>query len=304
MWTFVALMSLALAAPSTPSQLLAEARSRARAGDFEGMRIVAEQALDLDGDHQRQAQLLIGVSYELAEEPETALAMYDLLLSAYPRRQQPDTLHLRRATVLGQLGDYRAARRQLRKLERAHRRDGLDPDRTLQVEVLRGTWDLEEGRDRRGLTTLRDALDRRAASPWWRARAHSTLLHYALEQCDHFPLTGEPDEIESALDTRAQLLDLAYDQSVHLARLGQHRLTLDALRALARSHEVVGDDVLERASHLDEEERLRRVEHVWMKAVGFVDRGLLVAQRDLGDLSVVRELQEHRRAIQLRIEEL
>jgi len=287
-----------------PSMLLAEARRRARRGDHVGMRIVAEQALEQPGDHQRQAQLLIGVSYELEGQPATALAMYDLLLSAYPANEQPEVLHLRRATVLGQLGEYRSARRQLRKLERRQGRAGLDPDRKLQSLILQGTWDLEEGRDRRGLKTLRDALAMPTASPWWRAKGHSVLIGYALEQCDHFPLTGDPDEIESALDLRGQLLDLAYDQAVRLARLDQPRLTMEALTRLARSHAVVGDDVLELASYLDEAERLRRVEHVWLKAVGFFDRGLLVAQRDLGDAEAVRALEAERTAIQERIERL
>ena len=302
MWMLA--LAIALAAPATPSQLLAEARSRARSGDYEGMRIVAEQALDRPGDHQRQAQLLIGVSYELGGQPHLALAMYDLLLSAYPSREQPASLHMRRASVLGELGEYRAARRQLRKLERHQGRAGLDPDRALQVDVLRGEWDLREGKDRRGLSTLRDALASPTASPWWRARGHSLLVHYALEQCDQFPLTGDPGEIETALHTRGQLLDLAYDQAVRLARLDQPRLTMDALEALANSHEVVGADVLAHADYLDEAERVRRVEHVWLKAVGFVDRSLLVAQRDLGDVEAVRVLEERRVAIQERIEGL
>jgi tetratricopeptide (TPR) repeat protein len=296
----VALLAFALAAPQPASRLLAEARQHARDGDWVAMRADADAALDLPGDHQRQAQLLIGVSYELGGEPDKALAMYDLLLSAYRRDEIPDTLMLRRATALGRLERYGPARRQLRRLERR----GITPEQQVEVGVLRGLWDLADGRDERGLSTLRDALALPAPSPYWRSQGHARLVAYALEQCDRFPLTGDPDEIEAALDTRARLVDLAMDQATRLARLDHPRVTLDALSRLARSFEVIGADLLEHGDYLDEAERIRRVEGVWLKAIGFVDRGLLVASRDLHDPTAVADLEARRVALQERIEGL
>jgi len=294
------LLAAALAAPGPSSRLLAEARHHARTGDWAGMRQAADAALDLPGDHQRQAQLLIGVSYELGGAPEAALAMYDLLMSAYRRSDAPDTLLLRRATTLGLLERFGPARRQLRRLERR----GVTPEQQVQLGVLRGVWSLEEGRDRQGLEALRDALALRAPSPYWRARGHATLLHYALEQCDRFPLSGDPDAIEGALATRGQLVELALDQAAALARLDHPRETLDALEALSHSFEVIGDDLIRVGGYLDDAERLRRVEGVWLKAIGFVDRGLLVAQRDLNDPTAVSALEARRHALQARIESL
>lgn len=294
------LLALALAAPNPASMLLADARRHAREGDFIAMRHAAEAALEVPGDHGRQAQLLIGVSHELGGSPDTALAMYDLLISAYPRREVPDTLLLRRANALGRLERFPEARRQLRRLAR---RD-VPPDQALEIEVLQGLWSLEEGRDRQGLIALRDALASPAAAPWWRTQAHARLLAFALEQADHFPLDGDPDAIESALDTRAQLLELAMEQAVHIARLDQPVATLDALQALAHSLEVVGDDLIRVATYLPPAERTRRVEAVWLKAIGYVDRGLLVARRDLHDTEAIQRLEARKLALQERIEAL
>ncbi len=302
MTTLLALL-LALApahaadADDPPGVWLSEARTLVRRGDTAGARAAAEVALSTPGDHQRQAQLLIGSTYELEERYDEALALYDALADAYPRKEVPEVLRLRLATVHGKQQSWSKARRTLRPLTRD---DGLAPDRQLQVRILQGLWDLERGKDPRGLATITEALEMDAASPWWRAQGHQALFAYAVDLAATFPAGRSPEALQDALQTRAELVALAQQQTVHLIRLDQGDLARDALLALADLHEQTGLDVLT----ITQDPSDPRVEGLWVRALGYVERGEELARRTGAGADVLADLAGRRTRLEARIEAL
>jgi len=280
-----------------PGVWMAEARTLARQGDAPAARQAAAVALEMEGDHQRQAQLLIGATYELEGRFDEALTLYRALADAYPRQEVPTALRLRLATVHGERQDWGKARRALRPLLKD---DALPPDRQLQAQMLQGLWDLERGKDARGLQRISDALDMPAASPWWRGRGHHALFDYAIELAGTFPAGRTPEALLDALQARAELVSMAQQQTVHLIRLDQADLARGALLTLADLHEQTGLDVL----IVTQDPTDPRVEGLWVRALGYVERGQDLARRTGADGTVLAELDERRSRLEARIEAL
>jgi tetratricopeptide (TPR) repeat protein len=297
--TILIALVLSLATPAhaaePPGVLLAQARSHARHGDHDAMRQAAEQALAQPGNHQREAQLIIAASYELDDELERALAIYDALVDAYPRRDVPAVLALRQADVLGQLERFSEAKRALRPLRNDH---DLHPDRALQVQMLTGLWDLERGKDARGLKAIDAALEMSAASPWWRAKGHLALVNYALAQASAFPIGHTAEETMAALELRAQLVGLAQEQTVKLIQLDQASAAQQALLALADLHEHTGVQLATKDNSDP------RVEGLMLKALAYVDRTVALASRTDASPETLIALSERRAALRGRIEAL
>ncbi len=280
-----------------PGVWLAEARSLARQGDAPAARQAAAVALEMEGDHQRQAQLLIGTTYELEGRFDEALALYGALAHAYPRREVPTAIRLRLATVHGEQQHWAKARQALRPLLKD---DALPPNRQLQAHMLQGLWDLERGKDARGLQRISDALDMPAASPWWRGRGHLALFDYAIHLAGAFPAGRTPDALLDALQARAELVSMAQQQTAHLVRLDQADLARGALLTLADLHEQTGLDVLV----VTQDPSDPRVEGLWVRALGYIERGQELARRTGADGTVLAELDERRTRLEARIEAL
>ncbi len=283
----------ALADAADPDDLLHEARARVRHGDYEGVRIVAEEALAIEGDHQRAAQYLIALSWEMGGAPDRALPIYESLIDAWPRRQVPDDLVFRRAECLGRLHRYRQARRQLRALGEPAERPALDQ---LKIEVLQGVWDLELGRDRRGYRELAEALD--AADPgtgrWYQALARHAILVSAVEQARAHDLGGRGGP--PALEARAALVEVAKTQLVELIRLEEPAFSLEGFLLLGRTHADLGQAMLDASLYPE------RVEAVWTKGTMYFDRGLELAARSAWTGEPVPTLRAELEALTERVE--
>jgi len=295
----LALLSPARAAGADdpPGVWMAEARALARDGDPAAAREAATTALEMPGNHQRQAQLIIGATYELEGRLGEAEALYEALADAYPRAEVPDAIRLRLATVYGEQERWWKARRTLRPLLRD---DAVTPDRQLQAHMLRGLWDLDRGKDARGLERVTGALDLPAASPWWRAQGHQALFSYALDLARTFPAGRTPEALQAALQTRAELVAMAQQQTVHLIRLDQPDLARAALLELADLHEQTGLDVLT----ITQDPADPRVEGLWVRALGYVERSQELARRTGADGAALAELDDRRARLESRIEAL
>jgi tetratricopeptide (TPR) repeat protein len=294
---FASLPAHAADADDPPGVWLAEARSLARHGDTAGARQSAAVALEMPGDHQRQAQLLIGATYELEGRLDEALALYEALADAYPRKDVPVAIRLRLATAHGKQQSWGKAKRALRPLLKDAT---LPPDRQLQAHMLRGLWDLDRGKDARGLARVAEALEMPAASPWWRAQGHEALFDYALELARTYPAGRTPEALQEALQTRAELVAMAQQQTVHLIRLDQADTARRALLGLADLHEQTGLDVLT----ITQDPADPRVAGLWVRALGYVERGQELARRTGADVAVLADLDARRGRLEARIEAL
>lgn len=257
-------------APSAAEILLHDARARARHGDHEGTRLLAERALQIEGDHQRTAQYLIARAWELQGEPERALAIYEALIAAWPRRRAPDDLVFRYAACLGALERRTEARRTLRWLGSVSRRPELDQ---LKIELLRGTWELQGGRARRGLRRLTKTLEGAdpQLAPSYQADARLAILTEALRSAGAQQTRSEDD-----LRQRAELLEIGNVQLAALVRLSTPEPTLEGFLRMGLAHEALGDDLLTESPYPGGL-TLERVEGIWTKATLFYDRALSYA---------------------------
>ena len=296
MWTSLLALALAASSPEPPGVLLGKAQAQARLGDFTGMRHFAEDALAQPGDHQRQAQLLIGVSMELDGDLFGALAIYESLADAYRRRDVPEAITLRLAITRAALGRHREARRTLRPL----RRDPT-PQRALQIDVLLGMWDIEAGRDARGLRSIDDALDRDTPSPWWRAQGHNALAVYALAQARRLPTPVDAADLEQTLATQAELVAMAQEQVSRVLRVKEFALGEEGLLDVVATLEIIAT-TLAQTPFLDEAERQHRVEGVLLKALTHVLRAITVAQLRQADAAHLDALERTRSRLQTWLE--
>ncbi|MEQ1566194.1 MAG: tetratricopeptide repeat protein [Myxococcota bacterium] len=274
------------AAPADPEELLHLARERLRHGDYEGVRLLCAQAVELPGDHQRTAQYLEAMAYEYGGELQDAIALYDALVAAYPAGEVPDDLRFRRAECLGRLGRLDEARSELARLPRADR----PPLDQLKIAVLEGTWDLELGKQRRGYRELTRALDGAEAGvgTYYQASARHALLASAVTLAGELPFEGSDRAKGKALALRAQLLQSANDQLAEIILTEETSFSLSGFVLLAHAYRALGHDLLNESpirGLTDEQLALNRslleerVESVWTRATLYYDRGLQLAAR-------------------------
>lgn len=263
-------LAVATAQPSAAEILLHDARARARHGDHQGTRVLAERALQLEGDHQRTAQYLIARAWEFEGEPQRAIEIYEALLAAWPPRQAPEDLVFRASATLGRLQRHAEARRLLRWLNPVGQRPELDQ---LKIELLRGTWALEGGHRRRGRRRLARALDGAAPelAPTQQADARLAVLQSAVRRAETLSTATE-----RGLQRRAIEIEVGNVQLAAIVRLDEPRQALQGFLDLGRAHEAFGASMRE-ASPYPEPLNTERVEGVWTKATMFYDRALSYA---------------------------
>lgn len=283
-------IALAASAAPDPEELLHLARERARHGDYEGVRIVASQALEIDGDHQRTAQYLIAMSYEYGGDPIEALELYDALIEAWSASAVPDDLRFRRAECLGRLGRYDEAMEELEKLPVIDR-PALDQ---LKIDVLTSTWELEVGKERDAYKLLTKTLGEAApdTGTYYQALARHAILANAVEAANAIKFEGSDRKKGKLLAERTQLIEIGNEQLAEIIRLEEVQMGLDGFLQLARAHRDLGVDLLDESplTRLTPEQLAKnrdllrkKVELIWVKASQYYDRGMQYAARNEWD---------------------
>lgn len=286
-WLLCGWASVSIAA-ADPQELLAEARRRAVVGDFEGTQIVAKQALEQPGPHDAEARYLLALGLEYGGRPEEALALYDVLLSAFTDPGRLADVRFRRAETLARLGRHEAALAQLDELGGAERTPG---DR-IKIDILRGLSELESS-DRKieeiGFERIQAALATAAPidAPWHQAQARARLAELAVNEAETIAFRGSRKRKARLMDDRAALVTLAADQIVPMIALEAPQWLLPTFLAAGRAHEDFGVAMLaeSKVRGLNEAQRAlydqrvrERVEQVWVRASQYYDRGLQYAE--------------------------
>jgi tetratricopeptide (TPR) repeat protein len=287
MWFLLcALAALGSELSAGPDELLHLARERLRHGDWEGVRLVADEALSIPGDHQRTAQYLVAMSYEYGGDPQEALAIYEALEGAYDRAEIPEDLRFRRAECLGRLQRYREARQALRGLPRKDR----PPLDQLKIDVLLGIWELELGHHRRAIRQLSRALQDAPSGvgTYYQALARHALLAQALRSAEQIEFSGSDRAKKRALEERAALIEIGNEQLAEIIRTDEVSFALGGFLELARAHAAVARAMLAESpvGYLTEEQQVlyrqmmaEQVEGIFVKATLYCDRGLELAAR-------------------------
>jgi tetratricopeptide (TPR) repeat protein len=269
-----------------PEDLLHLARERLRHGDYEGVRIVAEQALEIPGDHQRTAQYLIAMSLELGGDPDEALRLYDALEAAWAVSAVPDDLRFRRAECLGRLGRYGEARAELGRLTRVER-PALDQ---LKIDALLGIWTLELGHTRRGLRSLERTLAGAEAGvgTYYQAAARHAILAGAIDDAEQIAFVGGDRAKRRDLERRTGLIRIANDQLAAIILTDETSFSLDGFLRLGRAHASLGRALLDESpirGLTDEQLAINRglleerVRAIWVRGTLYYDRGIQLAAR-------------------------
>ena len=269
-----------------PEQLMHLARERARHGDYEGVRIVASQALEMEGDHQRTAQFLIGMSYEFGGDPLEALEIYDALVAAWTPSKVPDDLRFRRAECLGRLERYDEALAEIEALPDIER----PPLDQLKIDVLQSIWELDAGKERDAYKRLTNALGSVAPDEgsYYQALARHAILANAVEAANEIKFSGSDRKKGRLLEERASLIEIGNEQLAEIVRLEEIQMALDGFLQLGRAHQRLGADLLDESnmSRLTPEQLAKnrdllrkKVEMVWVKSSLYYDRGMQLASR-------------------------
>ncbi len=271
---------------ASPRDLLDEARRRMLIGDYEGARIVAEQSLQRPGDHELDAQYLIGMGWEYDGEPERALDIYEGLLEDWPEGESTDDVVFRKAEALGRDKRYDEALSVLGTLgDPAQRKDS---DR-VKMELLKGLWEVELGDTMGGVARLVETLDTATVvdSPWHQAMARGRILTVGIDQADLIAFKGRKKKKARQLEERGTLVGLAEQQLVAIIGLDRPVWALHGFVDLAHGYLAFGQAMLDEskprvkksARSEYEQQRKEMVTQVWVKASKRLDRGIQYAHQ-------------------------
>ncbi len=141
----------------------------------------------------------------------------------------------RRAETLGSLGQYGDASRALRDLG--------DPGdfgsaSEVKIRVLEAIWDIQQGRERRGLSSLDSILhsSEPGHAPRYQARAHATIASYAAAAARELEFRGSDRRKARVLQERALLVGMGKDQLQATLDSGAHEQVLLTILHVGHLH--------------------------------------------------------------------
>lgn len=279
-----ALAELFAAQPA--DQLFDEAVARRQDGDIDGA--IARLAWLRDHGESSPAVLYqLGVAYELNEQFETAIAVYETLLDEHPGEFVLDA-GFRRGLCLEELGYYEAAYRQFRKIP-----DGIAFDRhdryTLDIAI--GIAALRAGHEAKGLQLLETALmavEGTGEVTWIAAKGWYTLADYSLERSNQISLDVKEKKQVQRLGQRAAYIAEAEERLVKVIKLEEPEWIMAGLLSLGDAYMDLHADLVgaPHPRNLDDEQvtiyqdAVRQQASVLLtKAWAAYDQGLVVAGR-------------------------
>ena len=113
------------------------------------------------------------------------------------------------------------------------------------LELVRGVAALSMGRSRRGIRRIERALsgfDDDTSSPWMRSRARIAIARYLLNEAGDLTLSGDK-RAARRLARRAELMGMAEQQIIAIARLGEPEYILDGMMLMGDAYLILYDDM-------------------------------------------------------------
>ena len=108
-------------------------------------------------------------------------------------------------------------------------------------------WDIEQGRERRGLGGLRAVLDTAppTASPFYQGVARARIVELAVSASEALAFRGSDRAKARTLETRAEYVALAKAQLEPVIGLDEAASILPSLAAVGRAHEAFAQALLD-----------------------------------------------------------
>lgn len=229
--------------PMSGAELVDEAWRRIDLRDYEGARIVAEQARSRGDEASVRATVALGAAWELDGDPARALPLYAEARAAGIDGELAEHVTFRVAECHSALGQYAEAFAELEKLGDPDTRPYLD---AKKLHLLRGTWLLESGEREAGQVELAAALSGIGADEltWYQARARAAVATDLCDQANAVPFPEKDKKLVKALKARTELILAAEAQVVAALDLKEPEWGLQGLLVLGLAYEHVADDLL------------------------------------------------------------
>lgn len=299
----------AVFASADTEEIFLQAIDRREAGDLEGA--MARLAWMRDrGDDSAEVLYQIGVTWEVAEDFEQALLVYDDLLARHRAEDVRRDAGFRRAVVLDQLGEGKAALKQLKKVRPPS--EGFDTHDRATYDLQLGVALADQGRDKRAREVLAPALaitEGREDLTWMAGRGWAALLDMELAAAAELELVGSEKKVTDRFVTRREHLAAATDILVdHLVPLQEPTWLLHALLALGDASVALHRDLVASTvpRRLSDEQAAIYQQLLHQQAASFLadgwrcyDEGASLAGRLHIDNRYARLLRERRDALDL-----
>ncbi len=292
--------------PMSGSDLVDEAWRRIDLRDYEGARIVAEQARSRGDEAKVRATVALGAAWELDGEPSKALPLYGEARVAGVEGDLAEHVTFRVAECHAALGQFAEAFTELEKLGDPDARPYLD---AKKLHLLRGTWLLESGEREAGQAELAGALDGIGSDEvtWYQARARAAVATDLCEQANAVPFPEKDKKLVKALKARTALILAAEAQVVAALGLKEPEWGLQGLLVLGLAYEHVADDLLAvpvpKKLKTDEQRAMyaegvkAKVDALYVKSSRYLGEGLDAATRLSWTGPRVAKLQEAHAAV-------
>jgi tetratricopeptide (TPR) repeat protein len=295
--------------PASPAELLAEARRRMLAGDYEGARVVLDEAAQRgDASVARDIAYLRAFTYELDGDYDRALAGYDALLAESPS----DDVVFRRAETLGRAGRFDEALAALAPLGDPDDRPAAD---AAKIRLLESSWLVESGDPKHGIPAVRRALadTPTGAVPEYQARARVVLMGQMVRAAGELAFAGSDHKKAKILQKRALLVKSAQDELVAVIPLQHPASTIAALDLASRAYDELGAALLGETpprkltpdqAAMNHALLAQKVSNVWIKAKDLADKAVDYATQVGWHDATVDALAARSKEIEQRIEQL
>jgi tetratricopeptide (TPR) repeat protein len=285
---------------ATADELLDLSVQRLDTHDWEGARILVDQALGRPGADVDRATYVQGLSWELQGDASQAIALYDVGLEQWPTSPLNRHRRFRRAEALGTLGEPLEALRWLRSLDRAD----LDAQDRRKLTLVRGVLLLDAGKERKGLKHLEEGLQGPADQlTFYQAKARAALAELLATESQGLHLDARERRVQKRLVEHARLLGSIEKQVTAIAELDEPEWVLEGLLHLGAAYERLGDHL---STHrrprrltpdqqtIYEEEVGKKIETVRIKALRAYELGLDMATRLAWQSTRVQRLEASR----------
>jgi tetratricopeptide (TPR) repeat protein len=226
-----------------PGAVFDDALERRDQGDLEGatQRLVwLRQA----GDTSPAVLYQLGVTYELAEDFEAALSVYDLLLSEVTDPGDRRDTAFRRAQVLESLGRFEDSLRQLKRLETPP--EGFDFADRQTYDIQLGVAYLKADKPRRGRDLVEGGVIALSGSEhtYIQGKGLFALLDYELDATAALPLDGSDRKARKNVERRGlALLDAEQRLSEEIIPLAEPEWILAGCLAIGDAYVALGRDL-------------------------------------------------------------
>jgi tetratricopeptide (TPR) repeat protein len=221
-----------------PAALIVEGWRRIDRRDYEGARIVANQALEGGLQPRADALAVLGAAFELEGHPERAIPLYERALREVPEGSFADHMRFRLAEAYGTLGEVDQALVRVEALE-----GRWTPTDQLKVVFVRGVLLVEAGHSREGVRALERTLNRSDSDEvtFYQAKAHAAIARALTEGAAKLALDGSQSRQVRHLKRRTALVDEAEQHVLAAIELKEPEWVLDGMYSLGLGFEQIGD---------------------------------------------------------------